>query len=75
LEEIMTDETDQVLTVTELLGLMPVSRKTIVRGIKEGRDDLPPHFRCGRTILFRRSAVTAWIEAQEAKSLAGSQTP
>jgi excisionase family DNA binding protein len=65
----MTDELDQVLTVSELLGLMRVSRKTIVNGVREGRDDLPPHFRLGRKILFRRSAVLAWIEAQEAKSL------
>jgi excisionase family DNA binding protein len=63
----MTDDTSQVLTVSELLGLLPVSRKTLVNGVREGRD-LPPHFRCGRKILFRRSAVLAWIEAQEAKS-------
>jgi excisionase family DNA binding protein len=70
----MTDETDQILTVSELLGLMPVSRKTIVNGIREGRDDLPPHFCLGRKILFRRSAVLAWIEAQETKSLVGGET-
>jgi excisionase family DNA binding protein len=61
----MPDELDQILTLDEMRGLMRVTRKTIVNGVREGRD-LPPHFRCGRKILFRRSVVQAWIEAQEA---------
>jgi excisionase family DNA binding protein len=62
---------DPILTPEELRGLMHVSRKTIVDGVREGRD-LPPHFRCGRKILFRRSAVQAWIEQQEAAAKTGT---
>jgi predicted DNA-binding transcriptional regulator AlpA len=65
----MTDELDQIITLDELLGWMHVSRKTIVNRLRERRD-LPPHFRCGRKILFRRSVVQAWIEAQEAAAKA-----
>jgi hypothetical protein len=69
----MTDELDQILGLDELPGWLHVTRKTIVNGVREGRD-LPPHFRCGRKILFRRSVVQAWIEAQEAKSLVGGES-
>jgi excisionase family DNA binding protein len=67
----MTDETDQVLTLGEVVGMMRVPRRNIVKRVREG-GDLPAHFSVGRTILFRRSAVLAWIEAQEAKSLGTS---
>jgi excisionase family DNA binding protein len=74
----MTDGTDPILTVDEVLGMMRVCRKTLVNGVREGRD-LPPHFRLGRKILFRRSAVQAWIEAQEAAAktavVAAAQEP
>jgi excisionase family DNA binding protein len=71
----MTDETDEILTLDEVPRMLRVSRKTFVNGVREGRD-LPPHFRCGRKILFRRSGVLAWIEAQEVRATAAvSQEP
>jgi excisionase family DNA binding protein len=57
-------ELDQIIGLDELPKWLHVTRKTIVDGVREGRD-LPAHFCVGRKILFRKSAVLAWIEAQE----------
>jgi hypothetical protein len=68
----MTDELDQIITLDELPGWMHVSRKNITNRVREWRD-LPPHFRCGRKILFRKSVVQAWIEQQEAEAQAKTE--
>ena len=64
----MIDETDEVIGLDDVHRWLPtVSRKTIVNGLRLGHD-LPPHFRCGRKILFRKSLLLAWIEEQERKA-------
>ncbi|MGZ3385529.1 MAG: helix-turn-helix transcriptional regulator [Isosphaeraceae bacterium] len=65
---------DQVIEVGELCQWIPISRRTITTRLREDRD-LPPHFRLGRKILFRKSLLMAWIEAQEAKPSQGGETP
>ena len=63
----MTDETDEVFGLDDLHKWIPIPRRTITNGIREGRD-LPPHFRVGRKILFRKALLLKWIEEQEAKA-------
>jgi Helix-turn-helix domain len=63
----MIDETEQVIGLDDLHKWIPVPRRTITNGIRDGRD-LPPHFRVGRKILFRKSLLLEWIEAQERKA-------
>ena len=63
----MIDEDDAQCWSDKVVGaLLDTPPRAIQRGIREGRD-LPPSFRVGRKILFRKTSVLRWLEEQELK--------
>ena len=62
----------RILRMEDVLALIPMSRPTIDRWVKESREglnDFPvPTSRPGRRILFDAQAVEAWIENRNRSS-------
>lgn len=59
----MGNEADGLLTVEELAGYLGVSVSTIYNRRYRG-DDLPPSYRIGKAVRYRRRDVEAWLEEQ-----------
>lgn len=57
-----TAEIDPLLRLPDVLALVPVSRATWLRGVRDGR--CPRPVRLGpNCVAWRASAVRAWIES------------
>lgn len=64
----MTDE-DELLSVKQVAAMTPFT----VKGLYSRRDrgQPPESFNLGRRVVYRRSAVKAWIDAQEMATAKG----
>lgn len=58
--------TDRLLTQTQVLDRIPVTRGTLYHWRKAGTFPLP--IRIGNRTMWRESAITEWIAAREAES-------
>ena len=57
---------DALLDMNDLCTLLKCSRWSVYNLYRRGRKG-PPAIRIGRELRWRKSAVLAWIELQEAK--------
>lgn len=58
----LADNPDKLLSLTEtaaLLGFTPAG----LYNRRHAREDLPPSYKIGSRVKFRRSEVIAWLEA------------
>jgi excisionase family DNA binding protein len=64
-------QADELLTVDELASIFKLTRWTVYNLTRERnrRDGALPYIKIGRELRFRRSAVEAWILAQERGAL------
>lgn len=58
---------DELLTVEELASLFKLTKYTVynLTRVRNRRDGALPYIKIGRELRFRRSAVEAWLLAQE----------
>jgi len=61
--------TDELLTVEELASVFKLTRWTIYNLTRQRNrcEGALPYIKIGRELRFRRSAVEAWLLAQEAR--------
>jgi predicted DNA-binding transcriptional regulator AlpA len=62
---------DRLLPLAEVADLLRVSPDVLYQWRK--REQGPPSFRIGRLVRYRASALTAWIDAQEAATTKGGE--
>jgi excisionase family DNA binding protein len=59
---------EPLLTADEVAQVLRVTRAWVYAETRAGR---LPHVRLGRYVRYRRSAITAWIDAIEASPVTG----
>lgn len=55
----MTEKLIYIQDVAEMINKSPAALRYMIT-----KDDAPPHAKIGGRIMFKESAVLAWIEAQ-----------
>jgi predicted DNA-binding transcriptional regulator AlpA len=53
---------DQLLSTAEVADLTTLSKPFFEIGRSQGNKGLPPYFKIGRRVLYRRGDVMAWLE-------------
>lgn len=54
------EKNDELMTVAEVAELLQVSEQTVYRW--GWSNQVPGKVKAGRKVLYRRSAITAWLE-------------
>lgn len=53
---------DQLMTTDEVCELTSLPKPFFECGRSQGSTDLPPHYRIGRRVMYRRGDVIDWLQ-------------
>lgn len=53
---------DQLMTTEEVCELTSLSKAFFECGRSQGNADLPPHYKIGRRVVYRRGDIVDWLQ-------------